>query len=74
MVDDSFYAVFNAYEEPLDFVMPEGAYADRWSVVLDTAPDDLGAAFPDDGIEHKAGATVTVGGRAIIVLRARRPD
>ena len=74
VIDDTFYAAFNAYEEPLDFVMPEGDYADRWVVVLDTTPDDIDAAFPSDEVEYKAGATVTVGGRAIIVLRARRPD
>jgi glycogen operon protein len=74
VIDDTFYAAFNAYEEPLDFVMPDGAYADRWVVVLDTAGADLDATFPSGEIEHKAGATVTVGGRAVTLLQARRPD
>ncbi len=30
VVDDSFYAVFNAYEEPMEFVLPDGPYAERW--------------------------------------------
>ncbi|HVN51432.1 MAG TPA: hypothetical protein VMT43_08365, partial [Acidimicrobiales bacterium] len=74
VLDDDFYAVFNAYEEPLDFVLPDGSYANRWVVVLDTAADDLESIFPSDESEHTAGTTVTVGGRSVTLLQARRPD
>ena len=73
VVDDSFYAVFNAYENPLDFVLPDGPYAERWVVELDTEPDDVDAAFPVDGREVDAKNTLTVAGRAIVVLRAIGP-
>ena len=73
VVDDSFYAVFNAYENPLDFVLPDGPYAERWAVELDTEPDDLDAAFPVDGRDVDAKDTLTVAGRAIVVLRANGP-
>jgi isoamylase len=36
VVDDSFYVLFNAHYEALDFVLPNGAWGNRWSVVLDT--------------------------------------
>ncbi len=36
VVDDSFYVLFNAYYEALDFVLPNGAWGNRWTVVLDT--------------------------------------
>jgi isoamylase len=73
VVDDSFYAVFNAYENPLDFVLPDGPYAERWAVEVDTEPDDLDAAFPTDGREVDALEHLTVAGRTIVVLRAIGP-
>jgi isoamylase len=73
VVDDSFYAVFNAYENPLDFVLPDGPYAERWAVELDTDPDDLDQAFPTDGREVDAKDTLTVAGRSVVLLRAIAP-
>ena len=44
VVDDSFYVLFNPHSEAIEFVVPNGAWGQRWSVVLDTAelapPDD----------------------------------
>jgi glycogen operon protein len=36
IVDDSFYVLFNAHSEPIEFVLPNGAWGQRWTVVLDT--------------------------------------
>ncbi len=36
VVDNSFYVLFNAHSEPIEFVLPNGAWGKRWSVVLDT--------------------------------------
>ncbi len=36
VVDDSFYVLFNAHSEAIEFVLPNGAWGKRWSVVLDT--------------------------------------
>jgi glycogen operon protein len=36
VIDDSFYVLFNAYYEAMEFVLPNGAWGNRWSVVLDT--------------------------------------
>jgi glycogen operon protein len=36
VVDDSFYVLFNAHAEALDFVLPNGAWGQQWTVVLDT--------------------------------------
>jgi len=73
IVDDSFYAIFNAFEDPLEFVLPSGPYAERWVVALDTSADDPDAAFPVDPPEVDAGDRVTVAGRAVVVLRAIGP-
>ena len=73
VIDDSFYAIFNAYEEPLDFVLPDGPYAERWLLVVDTAHDDVEEAFPTNPIEIDANDKHTVAGRSVAVLRAIRP-
>jgi isoamylase len=65
VVDDCFYLAFNAYHEPIDFVLPSDDYAEAWTVVVDTA--ELGAVEP---VEVKAGQTLTVAARATVVLRA----
>jgi isoamylase len=73
VVDDSFYAIFNAYGETLDFVLPDGPYAERWAVVLDTADTEAEHGFPAQGLEVKALDRLTVAGRSIVVLRAIEP-
>jgi glycogen operon protein len=44
VVDDSFYVLFNAHSDAIDFELPDGAWGQTWSIVLDTAelapPDD----------------------------------
>jgi isoamylase len=70
VVDESFYAVFNAYQEPMEFVLPDGPYAERWVTVIDTAAGDVDDAFPTEGAEVDAKDRVTVQGRSVVVLRA----
>jgi glycogen operon protein len=38
--DDSFYVIFNAHHEPLQFTVPGEQFGTRWMRVLDTATDD----------------------------------
>ena len=48
MVDDSFYLMFNAHHEPLEFTLPEAKWGERWTVVLNTADEkDLLAGAGD---------------------------
>ena len=63
MVDDHFYLAFNASHEPIDFTLPSDDYAQGWTTVLDTA--EMNEVEP---VEVKPGETVTVQGRAIVVL------
>ncbi len=85
MVDDSFYAIFNAYEGDLEFVLPAEAYAETWTTVIDTAADDPDLAVVVDPPANstdggdgttvlKAGDHLTVAGRSVVVLRADAPD
>jgi len=63
-VDDSFLLLFNAHHEDMAFTVPVEAYGERWEMVLDTA-----APFVDDRPTAKAGETVNVDSRSILVLR-----
>ncbi len=73
VIDDSFFAAFNAFEESLGFVLPTGPYAEHWQLVLDTAHDDIDLAFPAEGQHVEAGEQLVVPGRSVMVLRASGP-
>ncbi|HMF71232.1 MAG TPA: hypothetical protein VK616_07135, partial [Flavitalea sp.] len=36
MTDDNFYLIFNAHDEPLNFVLPSQKYGHPWTKILDT--------------------------------------
>jgi isoamylase len=68
VVDDHFYLAFNAHHEPIEFTLPSEEYAmAAWTVVVDTA--EMGDVDPR---ELKAGETVTVQDRSMVVLSAPR--
>ncbi|WP_319436475.1 glycogen debranching protein GlgX [Mycobacterium sp. RTGN5] len=64
VVDDSFLLCFNAHSKPIDFVAPDGDYAEQWTAVLDT----WDATGTTDAMV-KAGETITVPGRSVLVLQ-----
>jgi glycogen operon protein len=66
VVDDSFLAVLHAGERPVSFVLPGPPWAERYEVVLDTGREEQ-AAPP--GVEHPAGAEITVPARTVLLLK-----
>lgn len=63
VIDDSFYIIFNAHHEALDYVMPPKIYGDDWKKILDTA---------DDHVEEQVlnnDEKITVQGRSIVLLQ-----
>jgi glycogen operon protein len=70
VTDDSFVLCFNAHHEPVEFTLPPEEFGPAWAPVIDTVAgaDDGGEASP-----VRAGATVRVGSRGIVVLQAA-PD
>ena len=65
--DQELYVMINAYWEPLDFAIQEGA-AGTWSRAVDTfltAPDDIAAPGGEVSV---SGANYRVGPRSIVVL------
>lgn len=63
IIDDSFYIIFNAHHEALDFTLPAEKYGKQWTKILDTSTSDI-----DESTKFKAGATVTADGRSVILL------
>ncbi|MEW2162851.1 glycogen debranching protein GlgX [Streptomyces sp. NPDC007084] len=64
VVDDSFLLLLNSHWEPVVFRLPDAAYGERWSALIDTA-DPQGV--PDEA-EHKAGTEVRVESRGLVLL------
>jgi glycogen operon protein len=69
IVDDSFFLILNAWEEELDFRLPEARWADAWQVVLDTAVGTIDEAGSSSMV-LAAGQSAPVGGRQMLLLRA----
>jgi isoamylase len=63
VVDDSFYVLFNAHQERLEFRTPSEEWGKRWLKVLDTA--DPAAGEDSYGVS----APVPVEGLSLVVLR-----
>ena len=65
VLDDSFYAIFNAHHEPLSFVLPPKKYANSWIRILDTAEGSINL----EGEAYKPGTAVKVESRSIVLLK-----
>jgi glycogen operon protein len=63
--DNSFYLIFNAHFEPLNFKLPPADWGDRWEKILDTAADDFRPQEQALGPE----AELEVQARSIVVFR-----
>jgi glycogen operon protein len=63
IMDDSFYLIFNAHHEPLDFKLPVSKYGKSWDLVLDTSKSVA------EELKFDAGAELTAEGRSIIILK-----
>jgi glycogen operon protein len=72
IVDDSFYLIFNGWNQEIDFILPDSRWATAWDVVLDTAADgDLdGGAGP---VRRPAGGVVRMTGKRLLVLQSAIP-
>jgi isoamylase len=66
LTDDDFLVLVNAWWEPLDFVLPVTRPQALWQVEIDTS--DLASQPGARPEERKAGDTVAVGPRSVVVL------
>jgi len=67
VVDDSFLLWFSAHHEPIDFRLPGAEYGPGWEIVLDTM--DVNSAEDSDGKVVEPDGVISVGPRALVVLR-----
>ena len=65
IVDDSLLLCFNAHHMPIDFCMPEQAFAKEWAVLIDTSQP---VALPDSRTVA-TGGDFNVGERSVVILR-----
>jgi len=63
--DDSFYIIFNAYHDNLNYVLPPEKFGDTWIKVLDTSENTI----DEHGTSYSAGDTVEVKGRSVVILK-----
>ena len=64
VIDDSFYIIFNAFHETLEYTLPPKKYGNKWQVEVTTADKKA-----DSKIVFLAEDKMPVEGRSIIVLR-----
>jgi glycogen operon protein len=68
IVDDSFYVLFNAHSDSIEFVLPQGPWGERWSIILDTHEERP----PDEGRTdrvHHSQERIRVEGLSLVVLK-----
>ncbi len=61
---DSFFLIFNAHHEPIEFTVPGEGWGRAWEIALDTASDDLG----HDSKPLKPGEQLHVVDRSLVLL------
>ena len=69
VLDESFLLLFNAHHEDHTFTLPDGAFAESWTIVLDTSRPDVEPG--DETLE--AGAPVGMVDHSLILLRREQP-
>ncbi|MCD9017842.1 glycogen debranching protein GlgX [Parachryseolinea silvisoli] len=63
IVDDSFYVIFNAHHEPVEFKLPPAKYGKDWVQVLNTVDSKIGARS-----KHAPDESIQVESRSIMLL------
>ena len=71
VTDDSFYLIFNAHFEAMDFILPPNHWGLRWLKVLDTVQGWLQGEGEDahDASRLEAGASLAVLPRSLVLLQ-----
>lgn len=62
IVDDSFYVIFNAHHEPVEYQLPVEKYGKEWKKILDTS------TWETNEETFSAGGKVTAGARSVVLF------
>lgn len=65
VVDDSFYIIFNAHDEPLSYKLPKIEYAKNWELLIDTGKEQI----DENTCKYSAESIIQVAGRSVILLK-----
>jgi isoamylase len=65
VVDDTFYLLFNAHHDPIDFRLPSKEWGKHWVTEIDTQRSKQA----EPSRERHAGAEITLAGRSMMLLR-----
>ncbi len=74
VLDDSFYTMFNAHHEAVEFTVPEAKWGERWAVVLNTAEDTDHLSEESLGPELDAGGRLHVQAWSLVLLKRIAPQ
>jgi glycogen operon protein len=69
IVDDSFYVMFNAHHEPLEFVMPEAKWGESWAIILATSEASDHVETTGGGRQLTSGERVKVQAWSMVLLQ-----
>ena len=65
VTDESFYFLFNAHEDPVEFIVPGARWEARWQVILDTEK----GGFPEEEIRMAANDRLTLAPFSVVLLK-----
>ncbi|MFL5313211.1 MAG: glycogen debranching protein GlgX [Myxococcales bacterium] len=74
VTDDSFYFIFNAHHEPLQFTLPDGSFAQNWLKLIDTNDRPRRHDRRKGQQEFPAGGKIEVPARSLILLQKIEAD
>ena len=63
IIDDNFYMIFNAHDEPLDYHLPEKILDKPWTKILDTSTGKVGEELISEN------EVIKVNGRSVVLLQ-----
>jgi glycogen operon protein len=63
--DDSFFLLFNAWEQTIDFTLPAATWGGSWTVLLDTSTN----VRSPSGASYQAGSTAPLLGRHFLLMK-----
>ncbi|HMC75549.1 MAG TPA: glycogen debranching protein GlgX [Vicinamibacterales bacterium] len=69
LADDSFYVMFNAHSEAVEFVLPESKWGEQWTIAFDTNDVPEKVAVDKVGRQLGAGEHLHIQGWSLVLLR-----
>jgi len=69
LLDDTFYVMFNAHSDTVEFVLPESKWGEQWTIVFDTSESPDRVSLDTTGRQLGAGEHLHVPAWSMLLLR-----